>query len=141
MRKPAAAIAACCVALVMAVSVSAAPTGAKNASTFQAACDNGLTAQVVVNNANGQGSGTENRGIQAEWAPAHVVGSNLVFHPVSFDLQFSFFDAASGETFTDSQVATKKNGTVATTCVLSGMQSDPAGDTFTISGTVGGWFS
>jgi hypothetical protein len=94
-----------------------------------------------VNNANGQGSGTNNRGIQAEWAPAHVVGSNLIFHPASFDLQFSFYEAATGQTFTDSEVAARTNGAIATTCEISGTQSDPAGDTFTIDGTVGGWFS
>jgi hypothetical protein len=141
MRNTAAAIAVCGIALLTAAGAFAAPSGAKNASTFLATCDNGLTAPIVVNNANGRGSGTENRGIQAEWAPAHVVGSNLVFHPASFDLQFSFFDAASGQTFTDSQVADRKNGKIATTCELSGTQTDDAGDTFTISGTVGGWLS
>jgi hypothetical protein len=55
--------------------------------------------------------------------------------------EFTFFDAASGMTFTDSQVATRKNGQVATTCDLSGSQTDPAGDVFTISGSVGGWLS
>jgi len=137
----AAALAVFLVALVAAGSATAAPTGAKNAFTFMASCDNGLTAPVVVNNANGQGSGTDNRGIQAEWAPAHVVGSNLVFHPASFNLNFTFFDAASGQTFTDSEVATRSHGKIATTCTLSGSQADPAGDTFTISGTVGGWLS
>ena len=141
MRKATAVAAVLIVVLVAAASASADPTGSKNAFTFQASCDNGLSVPVVVNNANGKGSGTENRGIQAEWAPAHVIGSSLVFHPASFNLQFSFFDAASGMTFTDSQVATRKNGKVATTCDLSGSQTDPAGDVFTISGTVGGWLS
>jgi hypothetical protein len=66
---------------------------------------------------------------------------NLIFHPAAFDLQFSFYDAASGQTFTDSQIATRTNGKVATTCEISGSQSDGAGDIFTISGTVGGWLS
>ena len=129
------------IGLVVAASAAADPTGARNAFTFQASCDNGLSVPVVINNANGQGSGTENRGIQAEWAPAHLIGSNLVFHPASFDLEFSFFDAASGETFTDSEVSTRKNGKIATTCELSGSQTDPAGNVFTLSGSVGGWLS
>jgi hypothetical protein len=141
MRKATAVAAVLIVVLVAAASASADPTGSKNASTFQASCDNGLSVPVVVNSANGKGSGTGNRGIQAEWAPAHVIGSNLVFHPASFNLEFTFFDAASGMTFTDSQVATRKNGQVATTCDLSGSQTDPAGDVFTISGSVGGWLS
>jgi hypothetical protein len=141
MRKTTAVAAAFVVALAGAAGASADPTHAKNAATFMATCDNGLTAPVVVNNANGQGSGTDNHSFQAQWAPAHVVGSNLVFHPTAFDLSFSFFDAASGQTFTDSEVATRKNGATATTCQLSGSQTDPAGDVFTISGSVGGWLS
>jgi hypothetical protein len=129
------------IVLVVATSAAADPTAAKNAFSFQASCDNGLSVPVVVNNANGQGSGTENRGIQAEWAPAHVIGINLVFHPASFNLVFTFFDVASGETFTDSEVSTRKNGKLATTCEISGSQTDPAGNVFMISGSVGGWFS
>jgi hypothetical protein len=140
-RKATAVAAAFIAGLVVVAGASADPTGSKGATTFQATCDNGLSVPVVVNNANGQGSGTDNHPFQAEWAPAHVIGNNLVFHPASFDLQFSFFDAASGQTFNDSEIATRKNGNIATTCVLSGSQTDPAGDIFTISGTVGGWLS
>jgi hypothetical protein len=141
MRKATAVAAMLIVVLVAAANASADPSGARNAFTFQASCDNGLSVPVVINNANGQGSGTENRGIQAEWAPAHLIGSNLVFHPASFDLTFSFFDAASGQTFTDSEVSTRKNGKIATTCDISGSQTDPAGNVFTLSGSVGGWLS
>src|SRR5579871_1274000 len=112
MRKATAVVVAVVVVLVVAASASADPTGSKNATTFMASCDNGLTVPVVVNNANGQGAGTNNRGIQAEWAPAHVIGSSLVFHPAAFDLEFSFFDAGSGQTFTQYQVATRKNGQI-----------------------------
>jgi hypothetical protein len=125
----------------LAATASADPTHAKNAFTFWATCGNGLSAPVVINNANGQGSGTNNHPFQAQWAPAHVIGSSLVFHPASFDLRFSFFDAASGQTFTDSEVATRSNGKIATSCDIAGSQTDPAGDVFSISGTVGGWFS
>jgi hypothetical protein len=141
MRKAAAVAMALATVLVLAASASADPTHAKNAFTFLATCDNGLSAPVVINNANGQGSGTNNHPFQAQWAPAHVVGSNLVFHPASFDLSFSFFDVASGETFTDSEVATRSYGKIATSCDISGSQTDPAGNVFSISGTVGGWFS
>jgi hypothetical protein len=141
MRKATAVAAMLIVVLVAAANASADPSGARNAFTFQASCDNGLSVPVVINNANGQGSGTENRGIQAEWAPAHLIGSNLVFHPASFDLKFSFFDAASGQTFTDSEVSTRKNGKIATTCDINGSQTDPAGNVFTLSGSVGGWLS
>ncbi len=141
MRKTAAVAAALVAALCLAATASADPTHAKNSFTFWATCGNRLSAPVVINNANGQGSGTNNHPFQAQWAPAHVVGSSLVFHPASFDLSFSFFDAASGETFTDSEVATRSNGKISTSCDISGSQKDPAGDVFSISGTVGGWFS
>ena len=141
MRKAAAATAALVAMLVLAATASADPTQAKNSFTFWATCDNGLSAPVVVNNANGQGSGTNNHPFQAQWAPAHIVGSSLVFHPASFNLTFTFFDAASGQTFTNSEVATRTNGTSASSCKIAGSQTDPAGDVFSIAGTVGGWFS
>src|SRR5947209_12685066 len=70
---------------LMATMASADPAGSKNSFSFPASCSNGVTVQdlqVVVNSANGQGSGTQNnpKG-QAVFTPAHVVGSNLVFHP------------------------------------------------------------
>src|SRR5689334_458368 len=81
------------VAVVAAAPASADPTGAKQSLMIPASCSDGTTVQdlqVVVNNANGQGKGTDNnpKG-QAVFAPAHVVGSNAVFHPTIFDLTFT----------------------------------------------------
>src|SRR5437016_4661013 len=79
---------------LIATSASADPTRSKNSFSFPAQCDNGITVQdlqVVVNSANGQGSGTQNnpKG-QAVFTPAHVVGSTLVFHPGVFNLTSTF---------------------------------------------------
>ena len=41
-------------------------------------------------------------GYQGALKKSGIVGSSLMFHPASFDLSFRFFDAASGQTFTDS---------------------------------------
>ena len=92
MRKYAMLLCACLLGLVFAAAASADPTGSKNAFTATATCDNGMTVPIVVNNANGQGAGTQN-GTQAVWAPAHVVGSTAVFHPTVFDLLFTFTPA------------------------------------------------
>jgi hypothetical protein len=92
-----------------------------------------------VNNANGQGSGSQDQNT-AEWAPAHFIGSTSVFHPSVFDLTFTFTPAGgSPQSFLNTD--SRKNGTVAVTCRVSGSQSDPQGDTFSISGTVSGWIS
>jgi hypothetical protein len=132
-------MAAAVVGLVVAAGAVADPTGSKNSFQFWASCDNGLSVPVVVNNANGQGSGQQNN-VTAEWAPAHVVGSSLVFHPAVFNLTFTF-TPAGGTPQSDLEVDSRLASKAQTTCVVSGSQSDPAGDTFTLSGTVGGWLS
>jgi hypothetical protein len=125
--------------LVFAAAASADPTGSKNAFTATATCDNGMTVPIVVNNANGQGAGTEN-GTQAEWAPAHVIGSSAIFHPTVFDLTFTFTPAGgTPETFV--QQDSRQTGKTKVTCSLYGSQSDPAGDTFVLTGNVSGWLS
>jgi hypothetical protein len=70
------------------------PTGSKNSLTLPATCG-GRTVILVVNSANGQGAGAQNNNT-APFAPAHVVGSNAVFHPTAFNLTFTF-TAANGE--------------------------------------------
>lgn len=117
----------------------AAPVGAKNAFVLQASCD-GTLVTVVVNSANGQGQGTENnpKG-QANFSPAHVVGSNQVFIPTSLDLTFTF-TTPDGQSFSESTAAShgsSRNGT--TTCTIDVTETAPDG-TFTIAGTVTGRF-
>lgn len=130
---------ACVLGLVAVAVASAAPTGSKNAFQAWASCDNGMSVPIVVNNANGQGGGQEANNT-AEWAPAHVVGSSLVFHPTVFDLTFTF-TPAGGSPESLSNEDSRNVGATTTTCELSGSQSDPAGDTFSLSGTVSGWLS
>jgi hypothetical protein len=46
---------------------------------------------IVVNNANGQGQGTnDNPKGQATFAPGHIIGTNEVLHPTAFNLTFTF---------------------------------------------------
>ena len=92
MRKYAMLLCACLLGLVFAAAASADPTGSKNAFTAWATCSNGMSVPIVVNNANGQGAGAQDK-TTAEWAPAHVVGSTAVFHPTVFDLTFTFTPA------------------------------------------------
>ena len=123
---------------------SADPSKAKNSITFPASCNDGTTVrdlQVVVNNANGKGQGTQNnpKG-QANFAPAHVVGSNEVFHPTIFDLTFTFTPAGgSPQSFHDT--ASRKNPRAPVSCSVDFSQTDEQGNTFSFSGRVGGYFT
>jgi hypothetical protein len=139
LRKLAAVIALCVVGLVGAAVASADPTGSKNAFRAWATCDNGLSVPIVVNSANGQGAGSQNNNT-AEWAPAQVVGSNLVFHPTVFHLTFTF-TPVGGPSQSFQQDDARQTGKTQTTCTLTGSQTDAAGDTFSLSGTVAGWLS
>jgi hypothetical protein len=121
------------------------PSGAKNQFSFPASCTNGSTVQdlqFVVNSANGQGQGTNNnpKG-QANWSPAHVAGSNQIFHPTDFNLDFTFTPAnGEPETFHDSQV--KPNGKTSSSCTIDyTAPPDAAGNTFGLKGTVLGYFT
>jgi hypothetical protein len=135
----AAVLAAVLVAFVLAASASADPTGSKNAFRATATCDNGMTVPIVVNSANGQGAGSENN-TTAEWSPAHVIGSNLVFHPTVFDLTFTFTPADGSPAESFPQVDSRNTGMTQTTCDLSGSQTNPFG-TFSLTGSVSGWLS
>jgi hypothetical protein len=127
------------VALLLTAAASADPSGSKNSFSGTAVCTNGVAAPFVVNSANGQGSGAQNNNT-AEWTPAHILGSNLVFHPSVFDLTFTFTPAGgSAQSFTNTDA--RANAPAPVTCTISGSQTDPAGDTFSLSGTVSGWFS
>ncbi len=116
---------------------SADPTGSKNSFSFPTNCG-GRALQFVVNSANGQGGGTEN-GTQAEFTPAHVVGTNEVFLPTAFNLTFTFTPTGSTTPFTFTDTATRKNQQGTTTCSIHVTETDPDG-TFTINGTVVGNF-
>jgi hypothetical protein len=64
-----------------------------------------------------------------------------VFHPTVFNLTFTFTPAGGGQSQSFQQIDARQTDKSQTTCTLSGSQSDPAGDTFTLSGTVAGWLS
>jgi hypothetical protein len=124
---------------IAAGAASAAPTGAKNALIGTADCGAAGHFTFVVNSANGQGQGTENNGNQAQFAPAHLIETHQVFHPVMFDLTFTF-TPVNGPTQSFTNTASRPNQTATTTCTISAMQSSPQG-TFSLSGTVQGWIS
>ena len=114
---------------VLAQAASADPTNAKKSQFFTAICGS-QQLQVSVN-----GSG--------EFTPAHVLGSTAVFVPTAFNLTFSF-TPTGGTTQSETDTAAKQNqakGTV--TCNLPAALNtftSPEG-TFTISGTVTGFFT
>ena len=119
---------------------NAAPTKAKNAFAGQADCGSAGQFTFVVNSANGQGQGTQNNGNQAEFTPAHLIETHQVFHPTVFDVTFTFTPVnGPSQSFTDTSSRPNKVGT--TSCMISGSQTDPAGNTFMLSGTVQGWIS
>jgi hypothetical protein len=114
---------------VFAQAASADPVNAKKSSPFIANCG-GPSLMVVVN-----GNG--------EFTPAHVIGSTAVFIPTAFDLTFSFTPiggATESETDTSAKTHQPSN---AVTCDLPAALNtftSPEG-TFTISGTVTGFFT
>lgn len=140
MRKCALTLSACVLLLIFAAAASADPTGSKNSFSAWATCDNGMSVPVVVNSANGQGAGQQDNNT-AEWSPAHVVGSSAVFHPTVFNLMFTFTPAGGGTPQSFLQQDSRQVNKTQTTCSLYGSESDPAGDTFTVSGQVSGWLS
>jgi hypothetical protein len=131
-----AALAGLCIAVGPA---GAAPTHAKNAFFGAADCGSAGRFTFVVNNANGQGQGTENNGNQALFAPAHLIETHQVFHPTAFDLTFTF-TPPTGPSQSFTNTAARPNQTGTTTCDISGSQSSPEG-TFSLSGSVQGWIS
>ena len=114
---------------VFAQAASADPSNAKKSSPFIANCG-GPNLMVVVN-----GNG--------EFTPAHVIGSTAVFIPTAFDLTFSF-TPTGGATETETDTSAKAHQpTNAVSCDLPAALNTvttPEG-TFTISGTVTGFFT
>jgi hypothetical protein len=117
------------VAALSAQTATADPVNAKNAGFFTAIC--GTTQLSVVVNGNGT------------FTPAHVIGSTSVFIPTAFDLTFTF-TPTSGPTETDTETSAKaRQPKNAVTCELPAALNTvttPEG-TFTISGTVTGFFT
>jgi len=114
------------------------PTGAKNAFAFDAVCGT-RTVQIVVNSANGQGKGAEDN-TTAEFSPAHVVGTNEIFHPTAFDLTFTFTPVGgTPQSFADDSSRPNQTGDV--TCQIDASQTDGQGNTFSLVGSVTGWIS
>jgi hypothetical protein len=131
----------CIAAATVAVAASPAtadPIRPKNAFFVQAFCDNGQTLGVVVNSANGQGQGAQDKDT-AVFTPAHVIGTNEIFHPTTLDLIFTFAPN-DGPLERTSEFATRPNQTGDVTCDISSIGTTPEG-TFELSGTVVGWLS
>jgi hypothetical protein len=114
---------------VFAQAASADLLNAKTAAVYTANC--GATQLLVV--VNGEG----------EFTPAHVIGSTAVFVPTAFDLTFSF-TPTGGATVTEKNTSAKAHQPRnAVTCDLPAALNTvttPDG-TFTISGTVTGFFT
>ena len=114
---------------VFAQGASADPLNAKTAAVVTVNCSG--TQLLVVVNGNG------------EFTPAHVIGTSAVFVPTAFDITFSFTPtgcATETETDTSAKAHQPRN---AVTCDLPAELNtftSPEG-TFTISGTVTGFFT
>jgi hypothetical protein len=114
--------------LVFVPGASADPVNAKNSLSFPASCDNGQTAEVVVN-----GSG--------EFAPAHVLGSTAVFVPQAFDFTVEI-TPPGGPTETETDTSAKNNvhGDVVT-CSFDVTTTFPDGTLFHLFGSASGFFT
>ena len=111
----------------IAPSAGADPTHAKNALQLQAVC--GAKTLIVVVNGNG------------EFTPAHVIGSTSVFIPTSFNVTFTFAPTG-GSTMTNTDTSAKAAPLKNTITCSIPFQSFPSpGGTFTIQGTVTGFFT
>ncbi len=114
-------------AALVAPTVGADPTNAKNSTQLQAVC--GTQTYNVVVNGNG------------EFTPAHLIGSTSVFIPTSFDIT-STFTPIGGATMTETDTSAKAAPLQNTmTCTIP-FQSFPSPfGTFTIEGTVTGFLT
>jgi hypothetical protein len=114
-------------AALIAPTVGADPTNARNAQLLQAVC--GTQTLTVVVNGNG------------EFTPAHLIGSTSVFIPTSFNVTFTF-TPTGGPTMTETDTSAKAAPIKNTiTCTIP-FQSFPSPfGTFTIAGTVTGFFT
>jgi hypothetical protein len=115
--------------LAAAQSAAADPVNAKNVGIFTSTC--GATQVIVAVNGNGV------------FAPGHVIGSTSMFIPTAFDLTFSF-TPTGGATETDTETSAKAHQPPnAVTCELPAVLNTftTPGGTFTLSGTVTGFFT
>jgi hypothetical protein len=140
MRRNAAAIAAVSIwCLLMTSAALADPTGSKGSFQGLARCTNGQSYSFVVNNANGAGGwepGSEHGRVGSCALPRKHV--RLSSERVRLDVHVHA-GGGSPQSFTNTD--SRKNGKVAVTCTISGSQTDPAGNTFSLSGSVSGWIS
>ena len=107
--------------------VSADPVNAKNAQTIEVTCDNGISGTFeVVTNGNGM------------WTPGHVIGSNQMLIPYSFEFTETFTPTGGGdpEVFTESIAKNApRNGRLAE-CTFGETITIPEG-TIEFTGVVG----
>ena len=113
------------------------PTGSKNSFTFPVTC-NGTAYTFVANSANGQGAGAQNQ-TTAPFAPAHVVGSNAIFHPTVFDLMFTFSFGGMTQSFLDTNAMANPKTPVK--CSVNFTQTFSDGGSISLKGTAWGFFS
>ena len=106
------------------------PVKGRNAVTFPATCDGRQVVFVLT------GGG--------EWTPAHVVGTNEVFHPTAFDISRTFTPPGGApeefELEATRQGQRKGVQDELVTCSFSISETDEEG-TFTAVGTATGFFS
>ena len=114
-------------AVAIAPTAGADPTNARNSLQLQAVC--GTQTYNVVVNGNG------------EFTPAHLIGSTSVFIPTAFHIT-STFTPTGGSTMTETDTSAKAAPLQNTiTCTIP-FQSFPSPfGTFTIAGTVTGFFT
>ena len=114
-------------ALAIASTAGADPTNPKNALQLQAVC--GTQTLTVVVNGNG------------EFTPAHVIGSTSVFIPTAFNIT-STFTPTGGSTETETDTSAKAGPIKDTiTCTIPFQSFSSPFGTFTIAGTVTGFFT
>ena len=130
---PAAVIALLAALFATAQVASADPINAPGAFQISVSCDNGHDYSVV---ANGNG----------HWTPAHDINSTATLVPLAFGEQVLTLTDPDGNVTEQvippsSKGADTSNGTRATktSCTFSGSQTDPEGNTFTITGSVTGF--
>ena len=124
-------------AVAWAAPALADPTGSKNSFTFPVTC-NGTAYTFVANSANGQGAGAHNQ-TTAPFAPAHVVGSNAIFHPTVFDLMFTFSFGGMTQSFLDTNAMANPKTPVK--CSVNFTQTFSDGGSLSLKGTAWGFFS
>ena len=114
---------------VFAQAGSADPVNAKKSQVFVANCGGSPNFTVSVN-----GSGA--------FTPAHVIGSTAVFIPTAFNLTATFTPIGGSPQSEAITAAKAHQPSSAVTCNLpEGRTPSRAGRTFTISGTVTGFFT